>query len=257
MRALGVETPTPIEIDVFDVETTTDGILLHKGETYSLMFPYCPSCEVSLDNRTYWDYWSGKFLIFESTAGKQVINGRDFLNDTIEGNVFTQIPDVNEVIVTGNSTFAQLEPERDNVYVYNSNAPFMNSETFEPKESVTDPTIYPTTAFLYGYVPTNAQGMPAKGIKRTGEIIYGKDNTTTDVNPGGHIPTVGGGNDLFITATVAGINIAVAEPQQVRVMSATGAIIYSGMVQTAVDVALPATGVYVITGENEVHKILY
>lgn len=28
MRALGVETPTPIEIDIFDVENTTDGILL-------------------------------------------------------------------------------------------------------------------------------------------------------------------------------------------------------------------------------------
>ena len=99
--------------------------------------------------------------------------------------------------------------------------------------------------------------MPARGVKRTGEIIYGKDNTATDVNPGGNIPTVGGGNDLFITETANGINIAVAEPQQVRVMSATGAIIYSGMVQTAVDVALPTTGVYVITGENEVHKILH
>ena len=28
MRALGVETPSPIEIDIFDVEKTTDGILL-------------------------------------------------------------------------------------------------------------------------------------------------------------------------------------------------------------------------------------
>ncbi len=248
-----------VQWEMLTASDTTDGILLHKGETYSLMFPYCPNCEAegSLDSRTDWDYWSGKFLIFESTAGAQVINGRDFLNDTIEGNVFTQIPDVNEVIVTGNSTFAQLEPERDNVYVYNSNAPFMNSETFEPKEFVTDPTIYPTTAFLYGNVPTDAQGMPARGVKRTGEIIYDKENTSTDVNPGGNIPTVGGGNDLFITSTVEGINIAVAEPQHVRVLSSTGAVLYSGMVQTAVDVALPTTGVYVITGENEVHKILH
>ena len=248
-----------VQWEMLTASDTTDGILLHKGETYSLMFPYCPNCEAdgSLDSRTDWDYWSGKFLIFESTAGAQVINGRDFLNETIEGNVFTQIPDVNEVIVTGNSTFAQLEPERGNVYVYNSYAPFMNSETFEPKEFVTDPTIYPTTAFLYGSVPTNAQGVPARGVKRTGEIIYGKDNTATDVNPGGNIPTVGGGNDLFITSTVEGINIAVAEPQHVRVLSSTGAVLYSGMVQTAVDVALPTTGVYVITGENEVHKILH
>ena len=97
--------------------------------------------------------------------------------------------------------------------------------------------------------------MPARGVTTSGQIIY--DNNGDGTMTGGNIPTVGGGNDLFITATVAGINIAVAEPQHVRVMAATGAIIFSGMVQTAVDVALPATGVYVITGENEVHKILH
>jgi hypothetical protein len=83
------------------------------------------------------------------------------------------------------------------------------------------------------------------------------DNNGDGTTTGGNIPTVGGGNDLFITSTATGINIAVAEPQQVRVMSSTGAVIFSGMVQTAVDVLLPTTGVYVITGENEVHKILY
>ena len=232
-----------------------DGILLHKGKTYSLMFPYCPACEASLANRKYWDYWSGKFIIFESTAGAQVINGRDFLNDTIAGNVFTQKPNANEVVVTGNSTFAQLQPTQENIYIYNSDAPRLNSEIFEPVDLRKGIIIQPTTAFLYGNVPTR-NGMPAKAISRSGQIIYDKENTPTG-NQGGHIPTVGGGNDLFITATVAGVNIAVAEPQQVRVMSATGAIIFSGMVQTAVDVALPTTGVYVITGENEVHKILH
>ena len=54
-----------------------------------------------------------------------------------------------------------------------------------------------------------------------------------------------------------GINIAVAAPQQVRVISSTGAVLYSGMVQTSVDVAIPTTGVYVVAGENEVQKILY
>ena len=158
-----------------------------------------------------------------------------------------------EVVVTGNSSLAHMNTNRTDVFVFD---PTPNQEAFLPILRGTK-TIYPTTAFLYGNVPTNAQGMPARGVMRTGEIIYGKENTSTDVNQGGNIPTVGGGNDLFITATVAGVNIAVAEPQHVRVMSATGAIIYSGMVQTAVDVALPATGVYVITGENEVHKILH
>ena len=159
-----------------------------------------------------------------------------------------------EVVVTGNSTLAQMHISRSDVFVY---YPTVNDEAFLPMEEDDEQTIFPTAAFLYGYVPKNNEGMPARRVKRTGEIVYDKENTPTDVNPGGNIPTVGGGNDLFITSTVEGINIAVAQPQQVRVMSATGAIIYSGMVQTAVDVALPATGVYVITGENEVHKILH
>ena len=242
--------------ETLTADSLTKDILLHKGKTYSLMFPYCPNCEEdgSLDSRTDWDYWSGKFLIFESTAGAQVINGRDFLNDTIAGHIFTQAPAETEVVVTGNSTFARLETNKENLYVYESGYPTMNSEMFLPP--VEDAIVQPTTAFLYGYVPTNAQGMPAKAISRTGQIIYDKENTPTG-NQGSNIPTVGGGNDLFITSTVEGINIAVAEPQHVRVLSSTGAVLYSGMVQTAVDVALPTTGVYVITGENEVHKILH
>lgn len=233
-----------------------DGVLLHKGETYSLMFPYCTGCESSLNKRTYWDYWSGKFLIFESSPAPQTINGRDFLNETKVGNVFSAAPNANEVVVTGNSTFAYLDGINKDIYKY---IPEFNYENFEhiSSRNVLDKTIYPTAAFLYGDVPTSPSGAPARKVTRTGQIIYDKENTPTDVNPGGNIPTVGGGNDLFITSTVEGINIAVSEAQHVRVMSATGAIIYSGKVQTAVDVALPTTGVYVITGENEVHKILH
>ena len=234
---------------------TADGILLHKGFTYSLMFPYCTGCESTLDERTYWDYWSGKFLIFESKAAPQTINGRDFLNETKQGNIFTESPSAGQVVVTGNSTFANIDATGKDVYKYNSFAPDLNNECFEAIGNFEDKIIYPTTAFLYGDVPTSAQGAPARKITRSGKIIY--DDGTTTGNQGGHIPTVGGGNDLFITETANGINIAVAEAQVVRVMTSTGAVLYSGMVQTAVNVALPTTGVYVITGENEVHKILY
>lgn len=235
-----------------------DGILLHKGFTYSLMFPYCTGCEPSLEQRTYWDYWSGKFLIFESKAAPQTINGRDFLNETKQGNIFTESPtSADQVVVTGNSTFANIDATDKDVYKYNSSAPDLNYECFEAIEIFEDKIIYPTTAFLYGVVPTSASGASARKITREGKIIYDVDNNGDGTTTGGHIPTVGGGNDLFITETANGINIAVAEAQLVRVLSSTGAVLYSGMVQTAVDVVLPTTGVYVVTGENEAHKILY
>ena len=145
------------------------------------------------------------------------------------------------------------------IYTY---YPTMGRECFENGSiddgygNITYQEIQPTVAFLITDIPSQS-GMPARKISRTGEIIYDVDNNGDGTVTGGHIPTVGGGNDLYITETAEGINIAVAEAQHVRVMSATGAVLYNGMVQTAVDVALPANGVYVIAGENEVHKILF
>ena len=231
-----------------------DTVLLHKGKTYSLMFPYCTGCELEFSERDYWDYWSGKFLIFEGVDKPQTINGSDFLDESAENTVFVSPENENEVVVTGNSTFAYLTTDKSNVYRYVDGYPSMAMEQFKPV--TTETTINPTTAFLYGNVPNNGQGMPAKAISRTGKIIYDKDNTATG-NPGGNIPTVGGGNDLFITDIVGGVNIAVAEPQHVRVMSTTGALLFNGMVQNSVDVALPTNGVYIVAGENEVHKILH
>lgn len=228
---------------------TADGILMHKGETYSLLFPYCVGCETSLEDREYWDYWSGKFIIFESASAPQTIRGRDFLNDTIAGNVFSTIVPEDHAVVTGNSTFAFLNTQNPNVYIYENNYPATNSEYFGL--NVDNDTIVPTSTFLYTGV-TNQNGMPARSIRRTGEIIYDDNNGTS-----GHIPTVGGGNDLFITTIEEGINVAVATPQHVRVLSSTGAVIYSGMIQTALDIPLPCVGVYVVSGENEVQKVLY
>ena len=103
--------------------------------------------------------------------------------------------------------------------------------------------------------------MPAKKVTREGKIIYGNGNGGNGdggvTTGGGNVPTVGGGNDLFITAISGGINVAVAAPQQVRVISSTGAVLFNGYISTAADVILPTKGVYVICGENEVQKIFF
>ena len=237
-------------------EELKDGILMHKGRTYAMLFPYCTGTGCRVTDRTEWDYWSGKFLIFESTDGTKtgghIVDGSN-LFDSIP---FATVPSVNEAIVSGNSTFSYLRINDPDVFIYN---PRPTRESFIPSASLDmdEIEVMPTTAFLLANIQVPASNMRVRDVSHNGEIRYDVDDNGDGTMTGGNIPTVGGGNDLFITATVAGINIAVAEPQQVRVMSATGAIIYSGMVQTAVDVALPATGVYVITGENEVHKILH
>jgi len=226
--------------------------LLKQGETYSMMFPYCTGCweyneEEDRYYRNDWDYWSGKFIIMESTKGPHTIQGSNYMAAakpaTGKWAFDVTIPE-NEAKLMGNSTFADMSTTNTDIYTYAADPMY---ESYIPVRR--NATVEPTATFLL----SNFTGskMPTR-ISRTGELIYDKENTPT-----GNIPTVGGGNDLFITSTATGINIAVAQPQQIRVMSATGAIIYSGMVQTAVDVLLPTVGVYVVAGENEVHKIMY
>ena len=260
--------------------------LMKAGETYSLLFPYCLGCDVELDEdnnivvdefglpvlktRDYWDYWSGKFLIFQSTKATQtqphVIKGSNYVApNKVEDNpwLFDKHPtDPTQAVLTGNSTFTLIDvneyAKAEHVYEYISDTYYESYLPLEKdQETKKYPTLTPTTTFLL-----NGSATRAKMVTREGKIIYDSnsdDGGDDNQNPttGGNIPTVGGGHDLFITSTTTGINIAVAQPQQVRVMSSTGAVIFSGMVQTAVDVLLPTAGVYVITGENEVHKILH
>lgn len=238
-------------------------VLLEKGETYSMFFPYANDWgEYDQSTRPFWDYWSGKLLIFESTqASKEnphVMRGSNYVAATQPDKGEWLFPSANvtedptEAIVTGNSTFAHMQTDRSDLFIY---APMEGAEGFYPLES--EQTILPTETFLLANPPKNGAGMPARGIKRTGEIIYGEDNNGNQNGTSGHIPTVGGGHDLFITSIEGGINVAVAAPQYVRVLSSTGSVIYSGMIQTALDIQLPSLGMYVVSGEKEVQKVMY
>ena len=269
--------------------------LMEQGKTYSILLPYCVGCDDDEDSRQEWDYWSGKFLIFESTKGPHKIKGGEFVGTTIStkeldpnydatkekylyefnygelndgDGVFAQeVEFENEIVnqieetesntnlaVKGNCTFAQMMTGNENVFVYNRT---MNSETFDAL--VGEETIEPTTAFLYGPVPVNDEGAHALSISRMGRIKYGSGsgNNNDDTPTGGYVPTISGGSDIFVMGTAAGINIAVSDPQYVGVFSATGQLIYSGWVETSVDVNLVVDGVYVVVGENESMKVIY
>lgn len=279
-----------------------DGILMNKGETYSMLFPYCTGCDVEYEQtstgewklvvdgdglpkiveRDYWDYWSGKLLIFESTNGDPDPNTQDDNRPhTIKGSNYIAPSKVDSdtpwifdglmmsdenydaAVLTGNSTFSTMSVEdyeevRDYIFTYDD-TPYV--ETFLP--AVPDEfgkTIYeslnPTESFLVAHYHK-----PVKLITRNGRVVtegsedQGDDNSGTTT--GGHMPTVGGGHSMFITGVDGGINVAVATPQQVRVISATGTILYSGYVNDNVDIPLPINGIYIVKGEAEVQKIFY
>jgi len=255
----GYEVFTPMW-QIPSADENSDGILLEKGETYSMLFPYCTGCwEMNEDEtakeREYWDYWSGKFLIFEGKSGKQTISGSDFVLEDNANGIFKD-----EALLTdkdadlrGNSTFAFMNTGKQNIYPYSA-AP--NAEAFMYDDTEMK-TILPTNSFLLleDYL-TDAQGLPARSISRTGKINYGKGNTPSGVQ-NGNIPTINGGCDIFVTTIANGINIAVAAPQLVRVLSSSGALLFNGWVETSVDVTIPGNGIFVVSGENTSLKVLH
>ena len=172
--------------------------------------------------------------------------------ETAKLNIANVDPNPGKAFVMGNTSFGNLQISNKYLYQYVSTDPML--EKFKPVGSA-QTNILPTTAFILANAP-GPQGKQPISIMRTGEIDYGKDNTSSNLEQDG-IPTVGGGNDLFVTSIAGGINVAVAAPQNVRVLSSSGAVIYSGHVTTAVDIKLPTNGIYIVSGENEVQKILF
>ena len=259
-----------VKWDMLTQADLDDGILLHQGETYSMLFPYCTGCWNDEAERPsdFWDYWSGKILVLESTDGNvkgaHTIQGSNYIAESkVEEQpwIFEETTSGTDARLTGNSTFAFMNTSRDNIYTYSADA---TMEGFVLNELTGGESIdvSPTSSFLYANVPANQYGMPAKKVTREGRIIYGENGNNNGDPDGGvttdsHTPTVGGGNDMFITAIDGGINIAVAAPQNIYVVNATGHIIYSGYVSTNVNVLLPMDGIYVVKGENEVQKILF
>ena len=246
--------------------------IMDQGEVYSFLLPYCQGCDVQansdgtikLENglpittqRDYWDYWSGKLLIFESTQ-KSITNPHK-INGENRHSALLQIPTEPGLTLTGNSTFALMKPSSDMIndeYLY-PYSPVLNKEGYELADTETPLSIQPTASFIKENIGEELDGQSISMITYSGKVIYSPnsgngDNSETSVS---HTPTIGGNNSLFVTATQQGINVAVSAPQYVRVFSATGSTIYSGIVQTAVDVAIPTTGVYVVAGESEVQKI--
>ena len=153
----------------------------------------------------------------------------------------------------GNATFAAMPTDNKEIYVY---YPDLEGSTFllnEINGSEWEP-IQPSVSYMMLNIPTPSAYSYIKGVKSTGELIYAnRDNTTTGV---GNTPTIGGNSSLFITAISDGINVAVDAPQYVRVLTASGHIVYAGFVQDNVNVILPVNGIYIVSGEKEAQKIM-
>ena len=163
--------PALWEIDGDNVQSSWDYVkaksdgsetIMQQGHTYSMSFMYCPTCDDDYHNNRY-DYWTGKFILFEGTGG-QTINGTD--------NAGLQTADPSKAVMTGNSSLGMIDAS--NVYRFNP-----ESDMYEKASGSVELSPIESVMLL-------PAGRRAAAVRRSGQIIYsdnddtGNGDTTTD-----------------------------------------------------------------------------
>ena len=258
--------------------------IMTKGNVYAMQFPY-NIIGGTHDPATTWDYWTGKYLLIESTLktgaanDSHVISGSNFKDDRTSG-LFNGEVENGKAKLCGNATFADLTdftaPAGTTLWTV---AKTPNQE-IEVEVELEDGTT--TTAIVkrdvHKFVPMEAdaalepgqgivvanftapKGMRAISINyRTGEVEYVKidGENPDDDNPGlgSGIPTIMNGMTLIVEPTSEGLIITPIKEQHVMLFDANGKMIFSKYLSAEENVTLP-TGVYVVRGEYEQVKAI-
>ena len=223
-------------------------VLMEQGKIYAMQFPYCPNCD-DLDTRQFWDYWTGKVVIFEG-YGPQTIAGSNVAK-MIASEEYTK------------SNFGQLRPNpvfaeyqvnwsKESVEGYLSNALFIDSydNLFYSGDKENPGLLKAGDVYMVANI-TSPSSMPrriASVNPQTGEITY-RDETTTSV------PTIGGNSHMMVYNIVGGVGIVPVVEQQVSIYNAAGQLVTSQHLTDEVHIPLP-TGIYLIAGAKEQYKVV-
>lgn len=226
------------------IDIGEDGVLFKKGQTYSLLFPYCVGCwteDEKIDGRNYWDYWSGKLLIFEGD-GPQTVYGKNHQNDLLSATAAT-----NTVSISGNSTFADMTSSSKDIWTFGNE---IGDESFAANTDGYENIIDPATAFLINGIQSKAGAAPKRINLRSGAVTYeGNANAETGV------PTIAGGHSLIVNSVAGGVEVIPVEAQQVGIYGSAGQLIASDYMTDETTLSLPA-GIYMVRGEKETAKVI-
>ena len=228
-------------------------VIMKRGEVYAIDFPYSVT-NAEYDHTQVWDYWTGKYILFEGfptidtnedgVADCQIINGSDYASN-IKPSVTSGTG-----VISGNSTFAYIELEDENTFILNGYGgnkydDGVDYNAFVPASYV---SLRPAESFiLTSPVQSN---MPTRRITsinpRTGEITYRNETATS-------VPTIGGNNHMFVYNVAGGVGIVPVVAQQVSIYNAAGQVVTSQYLTDEVQISLPA-GIYLIVGAKEQFK---
>ena len=238
--------------------------IMKAGKVYAMNFPY--NVIGGHNPNTTWDYWTGKYIIIESTKRPK--------GHTIKGGSYDmqgiKTTDANKAWMCGNPTFTALSvtaSDENQVYTVENNyggttidgtdtTIVVNSYTMIRNENggISIPS---TKGFVLANPPAPVN-MRARSINyKSGEVEYEKIDNPDDDNPGlgSGVPTIMNGMTLIVEPTSEGLTITPIKEQHVMLFDADGKMIFSKHLSAEENVTLP-TGVYVVRGEYEQVKAI-
>ena len=216
-------------------------VVMKKGNIYSLYFP---------GGTNY--FWSNKYLIFEG-YGPQRIQGKS-AHSAYASNVSGSLsyPAENYMALQGNTTFGNFD-----ISCSDSKPVFVTEKT-------TDGGSYPTGIIDYSFVKYSDKSI--QRVLPTEVYMVSSNNAavraampslnggTTELEG---VPTLSSQQPSLVAYSENGIHLQAFEDQNIRVFSADGRTIWSGLVKAGTTTFLPATtGLYIIQGQQTTIKLI-
>lgn len=216
-------------------------VVMKKGEIYSMKFPYMYS------GYEEWDYWTGKYLIFEG-KGPQIIEGKDYHNSTV---LRAKEAGAGTAEIRGNSTLAAMNVSNMGAYYL-----FDGAQKFTRKQNDAQAEEHwPGEGFVLATPPTSspAPRRIASIDLMSGDVTYepvdGSENGATST------PTISGDREMLVYTLAGGLGVVPVVSQQVSIYNASGQLVVSQYLTDEMQFALPA-GIYLVRGEKDQVKVM-
>lgn len=241
--------------------------IMKAGKVYALNFPY--NTMGGHNPETTWDYWTGKYILIESTTKA---DGHTIQGSGVDMLGIKTVAEGEKAWLCGNPSFAITNPldndeTQEQVWVVQNNRGSsdveagtieINTHEMVPLASDASSNLKPTQAFLLAK-PNERSNMRARTINyQTGEVTYetieGEDDNN-DPGIGTGIPTIMGDVSLLVVPTEEGITIIPRTAQRVMLFAADGKMLFNEHLSAEEHINVP-TGVYIVRGEYEQVKAI-
>lgn len=214
------------------VEST--GVLMQRGRTYAINFPYCPNCT----NFTGYDYWTDKFILLEGN-GPQTIYGTAEAANNIDG--AKTADDIAQF--AGNASLKDVTAT--NVFTYNN-----ETNLYTRQQSA---TLRPTESALFADA-RNSLGQIMRSISRDGHVQYMDADewnpimTSLNNTQNGLWQAQGATGEILIRSGIdLSGKIYTVSGQEIRTLTLSAG--------STEQIALPQ-GIYLVSGNGEVQKVI-